>query len=264
MPDARIKAILHDLASTNAQTAWTEFLRDYSALIFQVIRHFERNQDDAADCFQVVCEGLVANKFRRLRQFRVDGSARFSTWLRAVVRNLCLDWHRKKFGRTRVFRSVTRLSSFDQDVFRFIYQRGASNDECLSLLRSKFPQATSERIRESKERIESELTTRQRSLLMARMNFPQNGESGLDEASHLAALADDRPNPEAQVILQELTRGLAQALKSISAQDQLLIRLRFEEDLTLDQCARLMQLGNAQRADRRIKEILERLRQELS
>jgi hypothetical protein len=42
------------------------------------------------------------------------------------------------------------------------------------------------------------------------------------------------------------------------------LRLRYEEGLTLDQAARLTGLGNAQRADRRIREILTRLREEMS
>jgi DNA-directed RNA polymerase specialized sigma subunit len=47
----------------------------------------------------------------------------------------------------------------------------------------------------------------------------------------------------------------------LSDQDRLLIRLRFEEGLTLEQAARLLGLGNAQRADRQIKEILLKLRE---
>ena len=42
------------------------------------------------------------------------------------------------------------------------------------------------------------------------------------------------------------------------------LNLRYEEGLTLEQVARLAGLGNAQQADRRIKEILARLREEMS
>lgn len=42
------------------------------------------------------------------------------------------------------------------------------------------------------------------------------------------------------------------------------MRLRFEEELTLEQIAKLLDLGNAQRADRQIKEVLARLRVELT
>src|SRR5258706_12794353 len=95
--------ILRGLTSDEAQSAWSEFLQSYAALIYQVVGFFERDTDHAADCFLFVCEHLSNNRYRRLRAFRVDGPAKFTTWLRAVVRNLCLDWHRKEFGRQRIF-----------------------------------------------------------------------------------------------------------------------------------------------------------------
>jgi len=50
-------------------------------------------------------------------------------------------------------------------------------------------------------------------------------------------------------------------LSRLSTRDRLLIRLRFERDLTLEEIARLLQLDNAQSADRRIREVVARLRQ---
>jgi DNA-directed RNA polymerase specialized sigma subunit len=264
MPYPRIKEILQQLESQENHEAWTEFLREYGPLVLQIVRNFERDPDETADCFQVICEGLIANRFRRLRKFRLDGSASFSTWLRAVVRNLCLDWQRRKFGRTRVFRSVARLPIFEQELFRCAYQRGLSNEECEQELNLKFPQVTSTGIRESLDRIEATLSVRQRSLLSARLHESKNGKVLVDQELQLARVPDSRPDPEAQAITHEQERVLARALNSIPVQDQLLIRMRFEEDLTLEQCARLLALGNAQRADRRIKEILERLRHQLT
>ncbi|MDX6290858.1 MAG: hypothetical protein QOH42_2657, partial [Blastocatellia bacterium] len=86
MPEEIIVRILEQLRAGEPQEAWTQFLQQYSALVFQVVRHFEHNNDHAADCFQFVCERLSEKSFRRLHQFKVDGPAKFSTWLRAVVR----------------------------------------------------------------------------------------------------------------------------------------------------------------------------------
>jgi RNA polymerase sigma factor (sigma-70 family) len=72
-------------------------------------------------------------------------------------------------------------------------------------------------------------------------------------------MEDQQPNPELQAIDNERRRHLSNALAKLSSDERLLIRLRFEEGLTLDQVATLLGLGNAQRADRRVKEILERL-----
>ena len=131
------------------EEAWAEFLQEYSTLIFSIAQHLERDIDRASDCFQFVCERLSADGFRRLRRFKPQGPASFPTWLRAVVRNLCLDWRRKEFGRRRVFRSIARLSSFDQEVFRYVYERGDSIDDTFVLLQSRFSDVTPERLAES-------------------------------------------------------------------------------------------------------------------
>ena len=266
MPEAPISQILQELGSTEPQEAWTRFLQEYSALILQVVRHFEQDVDDTSDCFQFVCEKLSKDRFRRLRRFRPEGPASFLTWLRAVVRNLCLDWRRRKFGRRRVFRSVSRLSTFDQEVFRCIYQRGASADETFLLLQNRFPDLTPKRLAESRERIEKELTANQRWLLGARFAQGALGTSATFEESEASPLEipDPRPDPEAQAALEESRAALGRSLARLSKRERLLVRLRFEQELTLEHIARLLGLGNAQRADRQIKDILARLRKEIS
>src|SRR5512135_1834446 len=111
MPDSSIAELLLGLGSRDPQPSWNSFLADYSALISQVVRWFGRDADEAGDCFLYVCEQLSRNRFHRLRCFHPEGRASFPTWLRAVVRNLCLDWYRRRHGRYRTFRSVAGLSS---------------------------------------------------------------------------------------------------------------------------------------------------------
>jgi len=64
-------------------------------MLFAVVRRFERDEDAIADCYLFVCEQLSAKGFRRVLRFDPGGRARFTTWLCAVTRNLCLDWHRR-------------------------------------------------------------------------------------------------------------------------------------------------------------------------
>jgi len=260
MPPTSIADLLKDLGSKEPEEAWVEFLNDYSSLVYQVIRRFEADVDNAADCFQFVCERLIENRSKRLRQFKTDGSALFTTWLRAVVRNLCIDWHRKKFGRQRLFASLSGMTAFDQSVFKLVYERSVPLDEALTILSSDFPNVTETRLAQSSERIETLLTPNQRWILS---QHSIHGVSSDDEQFEtlVANLPDQQPNPEAQAILNERKRRLVRAVADLSDQDRLLIRLRFEEGLTLEQAARLLGLGNAQRADRQIKEILAKLRE---
>lgn len=192
--ESNVERLLGDLVSVGHEAAWSQFLELYSPVIFRVVRLFEYDADHVGDCFLFVCEKLSYGGFRRLRSFRLDGPARFSTWLAAVVRNLCLDWRRQKFGRQHTFESMEQLSEpagFDWEI------------------------------------------------------------------------PDGAPGPEALAIRNRQREALSRALGGLPAQSRLLVRLRFERDLTLAQVARLTGLKDAQTADRRLREVLEDLRDRL-
>ena len=263
MPEARIDELLEQLCSRDSHEAWSAFLEQYASLILQVIRHFKGDGDDSADCFQFVCERLCEDRFRRLRRFKRPGPARFSTWLRAVIRNLCLDWQRKQFGRRRLFSSIDRLSELDQAVFRCVHEREASEQETLIFLAPRFPQLTVGLLAESVERINGALTKNQNWLLRARSATAARRPNDTSAIHEHAEVVDSRANPEVLAIIAERTTMLHRSLRRLSKQERLLIRLRFEEELTLEQIAKLLGLGNAQRVDRHIKQILSALRLEL-
>lgn len=265
MPERSFNNLIEQISSRNPEEAWGLFLDEYSATILQVVRHVERDSDFVPDCFQFVCERLSANSFRRLRKFRPQGPAVFSTWLRAVVRNLCLDWRRKQFGRHRLFKSISRLSVFDQEVFRHLYERRVSFDETFQSLRSAFPDITHTQLAESSARIEKELTTKQRRMLDTRLSRQASWTSASldDTAVARANVPDPAPNPEAQAVLEERATALRRALGRLPQRERLLIRLRFEQELTLEQVSKLLDLGNAQRVERQIKGVLGKLREEL-
>jgi RNA polymerase sigma factor (sigma-70 family) len=262
MDDRQAAALLCRFQSPRAQEAWVEFLQSYAPLIFQVVRLSEQDADAAADCFLFVCEQLSRKRFRRLRRFQPKGPASFATWLRTVVRRLYLDWHRKEFGRQRIFQSLQSLSALEQGIFRWVYEQGASLEEAFMQLRGRYPDLTREQVAASWERIQGLLTPRQLFLLGVRrpkLEPLEAAEEGWPEQQ----LADPGPDPESLAALEEQRTALAQALSRLPAPDRLLIRLRFEHELTLEEVARLTKSGDAQSVDRRIRGILERLRKEM-
>lgn len=261
MSEVSIAEILEKIAR-DPQAGWSAFLDEHAGLIFQVVRHFEQDSDDAADCFQFICEQLCSDRFRRLRRFKADGAAQFSTWLRVVARNLCLDWQRKQFGRKRVFRSIARLPELDREVFQLVYERGETQDEALAALSHRFPYLTTELLSESLERIDQSLSTNQKWLLQSRAAFSKpRGNNSSREIDHVDVV-DPQPSPESLALDAERHRILNRALMGLSDQERLILRLRFEEQLTLDQIGKLLELGNAQRVDRQLKQILATLKLE--
>ncbi|HSF16323.1 MAG TPA: sigma-70 family RNA polymerase sigma factor [Vicinamibacteria bacterium] len=249
-----VAPILERLSSPVAAEAWREFLDAYAALILHVIRAKERAPDDASECFLYVCEELSRNGFRRLRRFRVDGPAAFPTWLSAVVRNLSIDWHRRRSGRRRPFRAISRLPLLEQELFRCVFDQGMSADAALLHLKPRFPALSWARVSEGIERVRKALAPRQLWLLSIR----QGSLVSIEQPT------DPRPDAEAAAMSREMRAHLARALRELPRADRLLLRLRYGQDLTLEQIARLTGMESAQNVDRRIRKIVDELRRRMT
>jgi RNA polymerase sigma factor (sigma-70 family) len=266
MEDPQIARIIEQLASKEFGQAWSEFLDAYSSLIFHTVKLFERDADPVADCFLFVCERLSEKQFRRLRSFKLGGAARFSTWLRVVVRNLCLDWRRKEYGRHRVFQSIARLEALDQAIFHCIYEQSLSKDECIIILRANYPRLTMAELEAGAERVRSALTNRQIWLVAARRRKLQQleHEPADDPQKSSPELIDPAPDPESLLIMNEHREAFERALTRLTKPERLLIKLRFEQELTLQEIATLLGLKDAQTVDRRQREIIDKLRKDLA
>jgi RNA polymerase sigma factor (sigma-70 family) len=78
---------------------WAAFLAEFSALILYTARSLGGERDAAMDRYTFVLDALQAEDCRRLRRFTTEGSGKFTTWLVAVARRLCVDEHRRRYGR---------------------------------------------------------------------------------------------------------------------------------------------------------------------
>ena len=259
--DRTIGPLLKALGSGSAESAWTDFLAIYSETVFGVVKVFTRDADQSSDCFLFVCERLAAKSYRRLRVFEPNGRAQFSTWLRAVVRNLCLDWYRSKYGRRGLFRSIASRSTIDQELFIAAFHRADSIHQIwLDLSRKGYSLSYSE-IESRVEQLRTSLSARQLWLVSASRVSIDTIEEG--EEDRLALLADAAPNPEMLAMLRETETIVRKSLAHLHTSDRILLRLRYVEGLPLIEVARLLGLKDAQTADRRIREAIERLRKHL-
>lgn len=261
-PDPLITSMLAALSSAERELVWCAFLDHHSGLIYHVVESFDRDPDHRGNCFLFVCEQLAANDFRRLRKFDQGGRASFSTWLCAVVRNLCLDWHRKENGRHRVFGFVARRSATDQLLFELVFRRGLPAEEARQELSRRGVELSFAAVEERICKLRRCLSSRQLWLLSSGNTVLQSLE-GEAEQSYTFEPTDPSPDPEALVALQETHKHVSAALASLSESDRLLIRMRYQEGLTLQQVAKLVGLKDAQTADRRLRDIIDHLRQAL-
>ena len=100
-----LPAELTDLLSAPDATArnhaWEQLITRHSRLVLHVARSLGGGHDRVMDRYAYILEHLQEDDCRRLRAFRADGPAQFSTWLAVVARRLCYDQHRESFGRQR-------------------------------------------------------------------------------------------------------------------------------------------------------------------
>lgn len=258
MIDESISGLMAGLASANPDAAWREFLQRYSSTVMQIVRRYESDPQRVAECFDHACEALSDHRFRRLLSFQRDGPAQFRTWLMAVTANLCVDWRRKRRGRFRPVRAVAHLPDLDQLVYRHIYVRGLPRAECLRLLTPRFPDLTDQQLSDINARLFSVLSPQQRWQLGMRMatTGPQGDTMTLDIVDDSIQLADASPGPEEAA--QDVQEGelLSAALAQLPSQQRLLLRLRYEQNLTLAEVARLTGLQDPFRVHRQIQTAL--------
>lgn len=90
---------LFEASEEKRDDAWTAFLEAYSERILKTARSLGGDDDAVMDRYVFVLEELARNDFGRLREYTADRRAKFSTWLAIVARRLCIDHHRKVYGR---------------------------------------------------------------------------------------------------------------------------------------------------------------------
>jgi len=104
MADAHPPELIRLLSAPDPPTrdaAWDAFVAAHSRLLLHTARSLNHDHDAAMDGYAYVLQALRENEYRRLRAYAADGRSKFSTWLVVVARRLCLDFHRKRYGRAR-------------------------------------------------------------------------------------------------------------------------------------------------------------------
>ena len=192
---------------SSRESAWEKFLESYNRYILGTARFVAREYDGTMDCYRYVLEELRRDEFRRFRDYTARPTSRFSTWLVVVVRRLCHDFLRSRYGRVRA----------------------DSGDG-------------------ARERLE---TRRRLQNLIAAELIP-------------ADLQDrNRPTPEKELRVQELAEVLDSVLDGLSAEDRLLLKLRFEDGLPVRKIAEVMTFASEFVVYRRLKSLLMDLKERL-
>jgi len=116
---------------------------------------------------------------------------------------------------------------------------------------------------EIEERLQGSLTSRHQWILATREQSEFSAPvavAGAEDEPGTVDVADPSPNQEMQIADQEQQVRLWKGIESLPAKERLLLQLRFEQELSLDEIARLCGLQDAQRAHRTLAAVLKKLR----
>jgi len=174
----------------------------------------------------VVRSRLVDSDYAVLRKFQ--GRSSLWTYLAAVIERMSFDYCDEKWGRWRPTRAAERLGETAVALERLL-DDGHPLAEAIEILRSRNGGALSHA---ELHRIWEQLPSR-----------PLKTEADEHAADELAAPETSDANVdqlERQQDLDRLQASLSAAFEQIAAQDRVLIALRFDQDLSITEIARLM------------------------
>jgi RNA polymerase sigma factor (sigma-70 family) len=189
--------------------AWTAFLDTYSRLILHAARSATTGYDDGMDAYAAALDGIRADDYRKLRGYSVDPRSKFTTWLVVVVRRICVDNQRARYG------------------------RGTSDERNAGIVSDE---------RAARRRLANLTST----------------EIDLDSIQDSIAGAADQVVERA-----ELREALESSLSELAERDQLLLTLRFVDDLPAKRIAEVQGWPDHMAVYRRVNHLLAELRKKL-
>lgn len=210
------------------------------------------NGDDIEEFISWATEKLVEDDYATLRKFQKKSS--ITTFLTVVLRNLYGDYRNKVMGRWRPSAEARRQGEDAMELEELVYRDGHSVPHAVARVRASG---------------KTKRTERQLFELFDRL--PDNrGRPKPVRGDEWLTAARSADHADAAVLAsevhedwQELDRELGRALARLPAEDALIVRMHFHEDLSLAAIARALKLEQKP-LYRRLGRILSQLRNDLA
>jgi RNA polymerase sigma factor for flagellar operon FliA len=209
---------------------YQRLLLDHLDLVNQIVRtvgqrrHLSRTERD--DFASFVHLRLVDDDYAILRKFQ--GRSTLWTYLAAVIERMALDYFAEKWGRWRPSAMAERLGPIAVTLERLVTRDLHTVEEAMEILRTNHDVGLSHA---ELRRIWEQLPVRLRNTEVGE----EAAEELLSNDSAEAAI-DDAARRDSVARLQ---LALQAAFAQIAAQDRVLIALRFDQDLSIIEIAKL-------------------------
>jgi len=232
---------------------YQRLLLDHLDLIDQIVRttgrrrHLAAEQDEFAGFVRL---RLVEDDFAVLRKFQHRSSLR--TYLVAVIERLSLDFCVERWGRWRPSAVAERLGPVAVLLERLVTRDGHTLGEAIEIVQTGHASALPPReLHDIWEQLPARIkTTEVGEEAAASVPSTQTSDANVEDAAR-------------QVSLDRLERTLRAAFASVPDQDRVLVALRFDQELSIVEIARLTG-SSVPTLHRRLDRTLKQLRHALT
>jgi RNA polymerase sigma factor (sigma-70 family) len=227
---------------------------DHRALIERTIAALGRRHrlapEDLDEFSSAVHLHFIEDDYAALRAFQ--GRCQLSTYVHAVVRQRLQIWRNTHWGRWRPSAVARRLGPVAMLLEQLTGRDDRSLEEAIEVLRLNHGVADTP---ETLRALADKLPTRARPRFVSTDTLP--GSDLADDRAATAVLAHEVAGDDAR-----LTSALDDVLSSVPELDQLILRLRFEQDLPMPAIGRIVGI-NGRLLYGRLDRLLQRLREAL-
>lgn len=223
------------------------------AAIEATCRKFRLSPADAEDFAGDFQLRLIKDDYAVLRRFQGRSSLR--TYLLVVVTRAFQDWRNARWGKWRPSAEARRLGPLAVRLETLVVRDRCTLDEASEILRTNLG-----------------ITVSRASLEALAVRFPerQTRRFVADDMLERRPAIDTRPDAglervEATGVAHQTLEALDRVLERVPAQDRLILRMRFEDCLSLADIARALHLEQKplyRRVDRLLEDLRRRLEQE--
>ena len=216
-------------AGMNRQAVFLSNLETIERIIASICRRHLLLGDDQEDFASYVKLRLVDDDYAAIAKFQ--GRSSISTYLTVVVTNCFRDFRTNRWGRWRPSAEAKRLGPLALRLEILLYRDGHGLRQAIEVLRSAGGELPSDA---ELIRLASRLPSRTRTYVVG----PEVADGAVAQESADAGILQDELDRDRTSAAQEVER----ALQSLPPEDQLILRMRYLDGISVADIARLLGL----------------------
>jgi RNA polymerase sigma factor (sigma-70 family) len=222
-------------------------------LVAQACRRCYLKRETAEDFLSDVLDRIMADEYAVLRKF--EGKSRLKRYLHVVISRYMFDFQNHLWGKWRPSEMAKRLGPVAVQLDTLLHRNGHSFDEAVQILRTNH---------------KVEMSWQELNEIAAKLP-PRTPRNHMEGEEILESLPSSENQPDAGIIEEEKSIRLARALevlrkalKSLPAEDHVILRMHLWDRFSITQISKVLGLvhkplyGRIQKIKKHLREEMER------